>query len=344
MSKAGRTARASMAVAAAGVVALSACAAPEDVDGPGDDDADEEVFLQLATGSTGGTYYPLGGEIAQFWTSNIDGLQVDTFATGASVQNLRALEGATEDEEEGAIDQSELVMSINGVAMQAQASEGPFADEPLADPDDVYAMGNIYPEVLQIVVRDDSDIETIEDLEGANVEIGPPGSGSEVAAQQIFDIYGVEDVNTFDSPFGDAATALGDGQVDAAFGVLSVPAGGITEVAANNDVRILPIEGEGAEEMIEDDPSYTSYTIDGGTYDGQDEDAETLTQWATLYGTSALDDDLAYDITRVMYEEADAIGHDVGSQVVLETALDGLGGLEVHPGSARYFDEEGVVD
>lgn len=347
MSKGRMTMRASVAIAAAGVVALSACAAPEDVEGPGGNGDDDTVFLQLATGSTGGTYYPLGGEIAQLWTSNIEGVQVDTFATGASVQNLRSLEGETEDEEAGAIDQSELIMSVNGVAMQAQEGTGPFADDPLGNPDDIYAMGNIYPEVMQVVVREDSGIESIADLEGANVEIGPPGSGTQVAAEQILQAYGLDpesDINSFDSTFGDAATALGDGQVDAAFGILSVPAAGIIEVSANNDVRILPIDGEEADALMADDPSYSPLTIEGGTYTGQDEDVDTLTQWATLYGTSALDDDLAYDLTRVMYEEAGSIGHDVGSQVVPETALDGLGGIEVHPGSARYFEEQGITE
>ncbi|MFI6574922.1 TAXI family TRAP transporter solute-binding subunit [Nocardiopsis sp. NPDC050513] len=346
MSKGRGTIRASVAIAAAGVVALSACAAPEDVEGPGGDDA-ETTFLQLATGSTGGTYYPLGGEIAQLWSSNIENVQVDTFATGASVQNLRALEGETEDAEAGAIDQSELIMAVNGVAMQAQSSTGPFEEEPLGSPDDILALGNIYPEVMQVVVRADSDIESIADLEGMNVEIGPPGSGTEVAARQILEAYGLdpdEDINAYDSTFGDAATALGDGQVDAAFGILSVPAAGIVEVSASNDVRLLPLEGEEADSLMADDPSYSPLTIDGGTYNGQDEDVVTLTQWATLYTTSALDEQLAYDLVRVMYEDAGDIGHDVGGQVLLDTALDGLGSMELHPGAQRYYEEQGLLD
>ena len=349
MSKGRRLARASVAVAAASVVALSACTPPEDTEGPGSGrggDGDD-VFLQMATGSTGGTYYPLGGEIAQLWTSNIDDLQVDTLATGASVQNLRALEGETEDDAEGSIDQVELIMSVNGVAMQAKDGVGPFEDEPMGNPEGIVALGNIYPEVMQVVTLEDSGIESIADLEGANVELGPPGSGTEVAARQILEAYGVDpdnDINAFDSTFGDAATALGDGQVDAAFGILSVPAGGIVEVSANNDVRILPIEGEEADELMAADESYSPLTIDGGTYSGQDDDVVTLTQWATLYSMDSLDEDIAYELTKVMYEEAGSIGHDVGGQVLLETALDGLGNIELHPGAERYFEEQGVLD
>ncbi|MEV2275165.1 TAXI family TRAP transporter solute-binding subunit [Nocardiopsis sp. NPDC049922] len=346
MSKGRGTIRASVAIAAAGVVALSACAAPEDVEGPGGDDS-ETTFLQLATGSTGGTYYPLGGEIAQLWSNNIENVQVDTFATGASVQNLRSLEGETEDDEGTQADQSELIMAVNGVAMQAQSSTGPFEEEPLGSPDGIRALGNIYPEVMQVVVRADSDIESIADLEGMNVEIGPPGSGTEVAARQILEAYGLdpdEDINAYDSTFGDAATALGDGQVDAAFGILSVPAAGIVEVSASNDVRLLPLDGEEAETLIADDPSYSPLTIDGGTYNGQDEDVVTLTQWATLYTTSALDEQLAYDLVRVMYEEAGDIGHDVGGQVLLATAIDGLGSMALHPGAQRYYEEQGLLD
>lgn len=145
MSKGRRTARVSVAVAAAGVVALAGCA-PEDVDGPDsaeEGEEQEETFLQLATGSTGGTYYPLGGEIAQLWSDNIDNVQVDSFATGASVQNMRALEGETEDEEEGEAEQSELVMAVNGTAMEAVDGEGAFADEPMDNPEGLMTLGKI---------------------------------------------------------------------------------------------------------------------------------------------------------------------------------------------------------
>nr|AGO97140.1 TRAP transporter [Streptomyces sp. CNT-179] len=328
------------------MVALSACAAPEDVEGPGGEDS-EATFLQLATGSTGGTYYPLGGEIAQLWSDNIEDVEVSTFATGASVQNLRSLEGETEDDEGTQADQSQLIMAVNGVAMQARESAGPFADQPLGSPDDIRALGNIYPEVMQVVVGADSDIESIADLEGMNVEIGPPGSGTEVAARQILEAYGLDpesDINAYDSTFGDAATALGDGTVDAAFGILSVPAAGIVQVSASNEVRLLPIDGAESESLIADDPSYSPLTIDGGTYNGQDEDVVTLTQWATLYTTSALDEQLAYDLVRVMYEEAGEIGHDVGGQVQLDTAIDGLGDIELHPGAERFYQEQGLLD
>lgn len=344
MSK-GRRIRASVAVAAAGALALSACTPPEEADGPGNE-ADDTQFLRLATGSTGGTYYPLGGEIAQLWSEHVDGVSVDSFPTGASVQNLRALEGATEDEEEGQIDQVELIMAVNGVAMQAQEGTGPFEEQPLENPDDIAFLGNIYPEVMQVVALADSDVESIGDLDGANVEIGPAGSGTEVAARDILNAYGIdpdEDINTFDSDFGDAATALGDGQVDAAFGILSVPAAGVEEISANNDVSILPIEGEEAEDLQETDESYSLMEIEGGTYNGQDEDVTTLTQWASLYTTGSLDEDTAYELTRVMYEHADELGHAVGDQVQLETALDGQGPMELHPGAERFYEEEGVL-
>lgn len=328
------------------MVALAACAAPEGVDAPTGDDDGDTTFLQLATGSTGGTYYPLGGEIAQLWSNNIDGIQVDTEATGASVQNLRALEGETEDDAAGSIDQSELVMAVNGVAAQAVEGQGPFADNPLDDPEGVRALGNIYPEVMQIVVLEDSGIESIEDLEGMNVEIGPAGSGTEVAARQILEAYGIdpdEDINAFDSTFGDAATALGDGQVDAAFGILSVPAAGIVEISSTNDVRLLSVDDDIAGELMEADPSYSTLTIEAGTYDGQADDVTALTNWATLYATASLDEDLAYDLVRVMYEQAGDIGHDVGSQVQLDTAVDGLGPIALHPGAERYYQEQGVL-
>src|SRR5699024_4685019 len=165
----------------------------------------------------------------------------------------------SEDEEEGQIDQVELIMAVNGVAMQAQEGTGPCEEQPLENPDDIAFLGNIYPEVMQVVALADSDIESIGDLDGANVEIDPTGSGTEVAARDILNACGIdrdEEINPYVSDFDGAAAALGSGQVDAAFSILSVPAAGVEEISATYDVSILPIEGEEAEELQETDESY----------------------------------------------------------------------------------------
>ncbi|MBV2363098.1 TAXI family TRAP transporter solute-binding subunit [Streptomonospora nanhaiensis] len=314
------------AAAAAGVIALGGC-------GVGDAGAGGE--LSMATGSTGGTYYPLGGEIAEIWSQNIEGVNVSTQASGASVENMRLLDQG----------ENELVMAINGVAASAVEGGAEFADDPLSNPDNVRFLGNVYPEVLQIVTTADSGIETIEDLEGKRVDIGPPGSGTAVAAEQILDAYGMslDDIEAFDSTFEEAATKLGDGQTDAAFAILALPAGSIEQVATQTDIRLVDITGDGLDQLMEDNPSYSAMTIEADTYNGQTEAAETVTNWAALYTTADLDEETAYNLVKELYEGAGDIGHDVGNQIQLDTAVESQGPVQLHPGAERYYEEEGVL-
>src|SRR5690625_2773690 len=115
------------AAATAGVIALAGC-------GVGDDGAGVE--LTMATGSTGGTYYPLGAEIAKIWSSNIEGVNVSTQSSGASVENMRLLDQG----------ENELVMAVNGTAATAVEGQADFKNEPLNNPDDIRMLGNVYPE------------------------------------------------------------------------------------------------------------------------------------------------------------------------------------------------------
>lgn len=324
--------RVAFALAAASSLVLAGCATDVDDDGDGDA-AGGDGNLLMATGSTGGSYFPLGGEIAQLWTANIDDVSVSTQASGASVENMRLLDGG----------ENELVMAVNGTAADAVSGGGDFGDDPLDNPDDVRALGNIYGEVMQVVTTEDAEIESIEDLDGARVEVGPPGSATEVLARNIMEAYGVEPDEEFDSAFGDAATNLGDGQVDAAFGILGVPTGSMEELAAAHDLVMLPIEGDPLEELLGADETLGTYTIEAGAYTGLEEDVETVTNWATLYTTSDLDEDTAYELVRVMYENAGDIEHELGGELQLDSATDTLGPIELHPGAERFYEEEGAL-
>lgn len=324
--------RMSAAVAGVGALVLAGC------------EVEEEGAMTLATGSTGGTYYPLGGEIAQLWSNEIGevgdvgDLSVSTQASGASEDNLGHLDTG----------ENELVMAVNGTAHQAVDGTGVFADAPLDNPGDVVALGNVYREVMQIVTTEDSDIEGIEDLDGARVELGPPGSATRLVATDILQAHGIDPENdleeVFDSAFGDAATNLGDGVVDAAFGILGVPTGSLLELGATTDMMMLDVVGEGLDEVLAGDESLSSMEIPAETYPGQDEPNETVTNWATLYASSEMDDEVAYELVSTLYEQTDAIEHDVASDIQLETATDGLGPVPLHPGAERYYEEEGALN
>jgi TRAP transporter TAXI family solute receptor len=311
---------------------------PEDTTGddgemteePGDDGGEMPSVLTMGTGSTGGTYFPLGGAIAGVWSGNIDGLSVSTQASGASVENLQLLA-------QGEID---LAMSINGTASQAIAGEGDFAGQEY----DITYLGAIYREVNQIVARADADITTVEDLAGKTVAIGPPGSGTAVFAESLLARAGIELGEARQETFGEAADLLRDGSIDASFAILALPAGSLEEVARATDLVLVSLEGDLLDQTLSDDPTLTQAEYEPGTYTGIDEPATLVTNWASLYSRSDLNEEAAYQLAKVMYDmNADiAAAHAVGNEIQLDTALDGAADVPIHPGAQRFFDEAGA--
>lgn len=292
-----------------------------------------DTNLIMATGGVAGTYYPLGGAMANVWTRNIEGLNVTVEATGASVENIRLL----------ASGESDLAMSMNGPATAAFLGEGAFDGTAL----DFRAVGVIYPEVMQIVARKDSGIETIADLAGKRVSIGPAGSGTADAAGKILAAFGMDadaDINKFQDNFGDAARKLKDGDLDAAFAVLAVPAANVIDITTATEINIVDIQGAGLDALLAIDPTFSAYEIPANTYDGVADVSYTVSQWAVLYVPTDMDEQLVYDITRVMYDHQSEIaqGHARGDQILLETAMLGIDPVPFHPGALRFYQEKGL--
>lgn len=284
--------------------------------------------LSMGTGGTGGTYYPLGGGMAEVWNNNIDGIDVNIQSTGASVENIRLL----------ASGEIQLAMAMNNAATAAYN-----------DGTDFRALGVIYPEVMQIIAHPDSGIKTIEDLVGKRVSIGPAGSGTAASAITILEAYGIDAENDFDmfqDNFTDAANKITDGQLDAAFAVLAVPAGNVENIVASiGSVEIVNITGDGLDNLIAADPTFSPYEIPAGTYDLA-EARYTVSNWAVLYAATDMDEDLAYNLTRIMYENASDIArhHARGDQISLENATLGIAPVPFHPGAERFYQEQGLLD
>jgi len=290
--------------------------------------------LLMATGGTGGTYYPLGGAIAETWNNHIDGLNVTVQSTGASVENIRLI-GSGE---------TEVAMAMNGPGIAAVQGTGDFEGKAVKN---FAAVGVIYPEVMQVVAPKDSGIKTIEDLKGKRVSIGPAGSGTASAAIKILESYGIDpekDIEKFQDTFADAASKLKDGLLDAAFAVLAVPAANIIDITTSTPVTIVSIEGEGLDKLLKAEPAFSPYEIPAGTYDGQDQVGHTVSQWAVLYVNKDLSEDLVYQMTKVMYENTDEIaaGHARGNQIKLENAMKGIAPVPFHPGAEKYYKEKGL--
>jgi len=313
------------------------CGGEQPVDEPQDKETQTETInLLMGTGGTGGTYYPLGGGMANVWNDNIEGLNVTVQSTGASVENIRLLSKG----------EADLVMAMNGPAIRAVNGEGEWEGTPV---DNIAAVGVIYPEVMQVVALKDSGIKTIADLKGKRVSIGPAGSGTASAALKILEAYGIDpdkDIEKFQDTFADAARKLKDGNLDVAFAVLAVPAANIVDITTAKPVTIVDIEGESLDKLLEIAPAFSPYEIPAGTYDGQDEPAQTVSQWAVLYVKKDLPEDLVYDLTKVMYEKTEdiAAAHARGEQISIENAIKGIEPVPFHPGAVKYYKEKGLMN
>ncbi|PAV31690.1 C4-dicarboxylate ABC transporter substrate-binding protein [Virgibacillus profundi] len=313
---------------------LAACGGNDD-ESNGDDSASDDggedapKFLQMLTGGTSGTYYPLGGEMATI-ISDETGIETNAVSSNASADNVIALQ---EEESELAFVQTDVV---------ANAIEGinSFDGNPV---DNVQAIGSLYPETIQIVTSADSGIASAEDLAGKTVSVGAPGSGTYVNAEQILEVHGLtmDDIDAQNLDFGESTSGIQDGNIDAAFITAGTPTGAVEGLGATTDVSIVPVSQEKIDELIEQYPYYAADTIAGGTYSGIDEDITTVAVLAMLAVTDSLSEDVVYDITKAIYENAGNMAHAKAEFITKEAALDGIG-IELHPGAQKYFDEIGV--
>ncbi|MFD1172597.1 TAXI family TRAP transporter solute-binding subunit [Oceanobacillus picturae] len=311
---------------------LAACGGDDEADnGDGDSAEGGETpeFLQMLTGGTSGTYYPLGGEMAKI-ISDETGMETNAVSSNASADNMISLQ-------EG---EAELAFVQTDVAANAIDGVNSFDGNPV---DNVSAIGSLYPETIQIVTTADSGIASVEDLAGKTVSVGAPGSGTFVNAEQILEIHGMtmDDINQENLDFGESTGGIQDGNIDAAFITSGTPTGAVEGLAATVDISIVPIEQEKVDALVEKYPYYAADTVPAETYSGQAEEVNTVAVLAMLAVTNALSEDAVYDITKAIYENTDGMAHAKAEFISTDSALDGIG-IDVHPGAQKYFDEVGV--
>ncbi len=288
--------------------------------------------LAVATGGTAGVYFPLGGAFANIITERVDGVTANAESTGASVVNVNLLNNG---EVDFALMQNDIAYyAFNGVEM--------FSDNPALT--NLRGIAVLYPEVVQIVVNADAGINSVEDLRGRRVAVGAPGSGAEANARQILTAHGIsyDDIRADFLSFAEAADALRDGNVDAAFVTAGTPTAAVTDVSTTHNVRLLNIDSSVAASLAAEFPFYDTVTIPAGTYNNQTEDVQTVTVLAMLSARAGLSDDVVYNITKALFENLNmfAAAHARGGNLSLDSALSGMP-LELHPGAARYFQEMG---
>ena len=295
--------------------------------GGGEKKSDAKKFLNIATGGTAGTYYPIGGAMAEILNKSIPGMNASAQSTGASVANINMLK-------DGSVD---LAIVQNDLTYYASNGTEMFKDKKM---DNLRGIATLYPETCQIVTLQDSGIETVADFRGRRVAVGAAGSGTEANARQIMEAYGVAyaDITVQYLSFGEAASALKDGNVDVAFVTAGYPTAAIQDIASQRKVRLIPVDSATADRLIAKYPFYTKTKIPAGTYAGFDQDVSAVSVMAMLVTTDKMDDALGGEIAKALFTNLDRLksAHSVGKLITKEGAMNGMS-VKMNGGAEQFF-------
>ena len=288
--------------------------------------------MTMGTGGTSGTYYAYGGVLGQYINNNA-GIEVVVVSTDGSKANIQSIDAG--DYQLGTVQSDVLAYAWEGT--RSFESEGKI--------DSFRVVAGLYAEAVQLITMN-PEIKTVADLKGKSVSIGAPGSGVYFNAVDVLAAAGLteNDINAQYQSFSDSTDALKDGKIDAAFIVAGPPTPAITELCTTNNAYLVPIDGEIAEKLIADCPFYTAHTIPAGTYAGQDTDVQTVTVKATLIVSADASEEDVYNLTKAIFDNADAIAAEnaKGAELSIENAVSGMA-APFHAGAAKYFAEKGVT-
>ena len=206
-------------------------------------------------------------------------------------------------------------------------------------------LGALYAETVQIVTVN-PEIKSVADLAGKNVCVGDVGSGTYYNTIDVLAAYDmtIDDIKPVYQSFGDSTESLKDGKIDAAFLCAGAPTTAVVDLATSKDVYLISIDDEHMEKLLAACPWYAALTIPAGTYDGFDEDTNTITVKCTLVCSADLDDDTAYTIVSTIFDNAEAIAelHGKGEELDLTFATEGIA-IPFSAGAARYYAEHDIT-
>lgn len=297
---------------------------------------EKKEIYNIATASTGGTYYPIGVGMGQLWTEHYrdQNIKFNGQSSAGSVENIDLMKNGEAD------------MSIlqNLISTQAYEGSGVFEGNEYTD---LRAIGMIWPNVEHFVLMN-SKVENgdISDIEENSFSVGPQASGTEQSTVTMMEGIGLDKSNIRAEYLGydDTISSMRDGRLDGGSLPAGVPVSAITDMLASNlSATILEVTDEQLAQINEVANAWYPYTIEAGTYPRQEEDIQTIAQPNVLVATPEMETDFVYDLTKLLYENQEfMIGvHNSAREMKVETALEGLN-TPLHAGAYKYFEEQGL--
>jgi uncharacterized protein len=297
--------------------------------------AQAQQFFRIGTGGTAGTYYPVGGMIANA-VSQPGKVIATAQASNGSLANVTAVGS-------GAL---EAGFSQSDVATWAYTGTGAFEGKPKIG--DLRMIANLYPESIHLVVKKNSGIKSVSDLKGKRVALDEPGSGTLIDARMVLAAWGIKesDIKPEYIKPNQAGDKLKDGALDAFFFVGGAPAGAISELASSGaGIELLPLAGPQADALLKSSPWFAKDNIPANTYKDV-AGVQTLAVGAQLVTSAKVPAETVYEITKAMYSDATqkalAAGHAKGKYITKENAVKGVG-IPFHAGAEKFYREAGLI-
>jgi TRAP transporter TAXI family solute receptor len=297
--------------------------------------AQEKFSLSIATGGTGGVYYPLGGGLANVLSKYVPGLQATAEVTGGSVDNLKLI----------ATGQPYIAFSMADAGQDAYRGEDKFKGQKVP----LRTLMVLYPNRMHVVTIEGTGINKMADLKGKRVSTGSPGSATEVMAFRVMEAAGLDkdkDVTRERLGVAESVNAIKDRKIDAFFWVGGLPTAAVTDLANTPGIKIKMIDHSDAVEKMNKKYGqlYVHDVIPKSTYKGMDADNQIATVWNILVSSDKLSDQVAYDIVKTIFDHQPELinVHKEAQNFKLENQKYAASPIPFHPGAIKYFEQRGV--
>ena len=311
----------------------------------------EMKFFRIGTGSAGGTYFPIGGLIANA-ISNPPGSRSCEEGGACGVPGLVAIAQSTNASAHNvaAVQEGQMEAGMTGAATLYYAYHGveKFEGQPKAD---LRVIANLFPEDLHLVLPKGSELASLKDLEGKRVGIAQAGSGTQIAVEIMLKEQGITRDNIDEAELNNTQSAerIADGQLDAYFYAAGTPVAAMIQLDNTKGMDLYSFSEEEVTASNKVVPYYVPSKIPAGTYEGVPYDVNTLAVNGILVTNANQDEEFIYEITKALWNDNSRKlfdnGHAKGKAITLETALYGIDGLNIplHPGAEKFYKEQGLL-
>jgi len=291
--------------------------------------------ISIATGGTGGVYYPMGGGMAAVLSKHVPGMQATAEVTGGSVDNLKLV----------ASGKPYIAFAMADASHDALLGEDKFKGNKVP----LKTLIVLYPNRMHVVTVEGRGISKMSDLKGKRVSTGSPGSATEVMAFRILEAEGLDkdkDVKRERLGVAESVNAIKDGKIDAFFWVGGLPTASVTDLANTPNTKLKMIDHADAVAAMNKKYGnlYVQDTIPKETYKGMEADNKQATVMNILVAHESMDDKTAYNIVKAVFDRRDDIVavHKEALNIKLENQKAAATPIPFHPGALKYFAEKGV--